>query len=163
MPHFFCSKSHLVRQRLTEDRINSRPQNNVLKLVYSPWTAHNILHQKKTYQYQFGDFSRFNGTTQNIKKNVFCVTAYNQPYNSPLQICIAKRMHCSKKKSATCSFQIGTKKFIVEPSFFISWTITSEKCTQAHVQENRSTYIIYIPLYMKTFLKTGVDRYIFSI
>ena len=32
---FFCLKSHLVRQRLTEDRINSRPQNNVLKLVYS--------------------------------------------------------------------------------------------------------------------------------
>ena len=31
--------------------------------------------------YQFGDF-RFYGTTQNIKKKiVFCVTAYNQPYN----------------------------------------------------------------------------------
>ena len=49
---------------------------------------------------QFGDFSRFNGTTQNIKKkNVFYVTAFNQPYNSPLQICIAGHMHFSKKKS----------------------------------------------------------------
>ena len=36
--------------------------------------------------------------------------------------------------------QIGTKnisKFIVEPSFFTSWTITSEKCTRAHLQENK--------------------------
>ena len=35
MPHFFCLKSHFVRQSITEDRINSRPQNNVLKLVYN--------------------------------------------------------------------------------------------------------------------------------
>ena len=52
MPHFFWLKSHLVWQRLTEDRITSRPQNNILKLVYSfsyerPWTAHNTLHKKK--------------------------------------------------------------------------------------------------------------------
>ena len=81
-------------------------------------------------------------TTQNIKKNVFGVTAYNQPYNSPLQICITGRMHFSKKKnSATCSFQIGTKN----PTKFI--TITGEKCTRAHVQENKSIYVsIYLSI-----------------
>ena len=58
--------------------------------------------------------------------------------------------------------QIETKnltkrKFIFELSFFTSWTITCEKCTRAHVQENKSIYLsIYMYLYMKTFLKTGV-------
>ena len=69
-----------------------------------------------------------------------------------MQICIAGRMHFSKKNSATCSFQIGTKnpkkkKFIVEPSFFTSWTIAGERCTRAHAQENKSIYVfIYISL-----------------
>ena len=72
-----------------------------------------------------------------------------------------------KKRKTTCSFQIGTKnptkkKFIVEPSFFTSWTMTSEKCTRAHVQENKSIYIyIYISVHMKTFLKTAVYIYIY--
>ena len=33
------------------------------------------------------------------------------------------------------------KTFIVEPSFFTSWTITSKKCTRAHVQENKSIWV----------------------
>ena len=44
--------------------------------------------------------------------------------------------------------------------FFTSWTITSEKCTRAHVQENKSIYLS-ISLCMKTFLKTGVYIYIY--
>ena len=56
-------------------------------------------------------------------------------------------------------FSNWNKKFIVEPSFFTSWTITGEKCTRAHVEENTSIYI-YISLSMKTFLKTGVYIYI---
>ena len=51
------------------------------------------------------------------------------------------------------------KKFIVEPSFFTSWTMTSEKCTRAHVQENKSIYL-YISPY-ETFLKTAVYIYIY--
>ena len=54
--------------------------------------------------------------------------------------------YIDKKTQTTCSFQIGTKnptrkKFIVEPSFFTSWTIANEKCTRAHVQENKSIYL----------------------
>ena len=61
--------------------------------------------------YRFWDFSRFYETTQNIfKKNVFCVTAYNQPYNSPLQICIAGRMHFSKKKNNDMFFSNWNKE-----------------------------------------------------
>lgn len=49
------------------------------------------------------------------------------------------------------------EKFVVELSFFTSWTIENEKCTRAHAQENKSIYLsIYISRYMKTFLKTGV-------
>ena len=55
-------------------------------------------------------------------------------------------MHFSEKTQTTCSFQTGTKnptkkKIIVEASFFTSCTITSEKCTRAHVQENKSIYL----------------------
>ena len=39
--------------------------------------------------------------------------------------------------------------------FFTSWTIANEKCTRAHVQENKIIDLC-ISLYMKTFLKTGV-------
>ena len=36
--------------------------------------------------------------------------------------------------------------------FFTSWTITSEKYTRAHVQENKSIYIyLYISLYENLF------------
>ena len=62
--------------------------------------------------YQFGDF-RFYGTTQNIKKKKEkknCVTAYNQPYNTPLQICIAGRMHVSKKKLSDMFFPNWNKQ-----------------------------------------------------
>ena len=53
-----------------------------------------------------------------------------------------------KKTQTTCSFQIGTKnptkkKFVVEPSFFTSWTIANANCTRAHVQENKSIYLGY--------------------
>ena len=40
------------------------------------------------------------------------------------------------------------EKFIVEPIFFTSWTMTFEKCTRAHVQENKGIYIyLYISPY----------------
>ena len=47
-------------------------------------------------------------------------------------------------------WQIGIKnltkrEFIVEPSFFTSWTIRSEKCARAHVQQNK---IIYLSIYL---------------
>ena len=39
-------------------------------------------------------------------------------------------------------------KFIVEPSFFTSWTIRSEKCSRAQVQENKSIYLsIYLSIW----------------
>ena len=59
----------------------------------------------------------------------------------------------SKKTQTTCSFQIGTKnptkkKSIIEPSFFTSWTIANENCTQAHVQENKCIYLsIYLSIW----------------
>ena len=79
-------------------------------------------------------------------------------------------MHFSKKKKkrkTTCSFQIGTKnptkkKIIVEPSFFTSWTMTSEKCTRAHVQENKSIYIyLYISPYENVFENGCIYIYIY--
>ena len=33
------------------------------------------------------------------------------------------------------------KKIIVEPSFFTSWTIANEKCTRAHMEENKTIYM----------------------
>ena len=65
------------------------------------------------------------------------------------------------------SWEIGTKnltkrKFIIEPNFFTSWTLTSEKCTRMHVQENKGIYLS-ISLYMKTFLKTGIYIYIYAL
>ena len=50
-------------------------------------------------------------------------------------------------------WQIGTKnlmrrEFIVEPSFFTSWTIRSEKCARAHVQQNKTIYLsIYLSIW----------------
>ena len=84
------------------------------------------------------------------------MTAYNQPYNSPLQICIAGCMHFSTKNSATCSFQIGTKnptkkKFIVEPSFFTSWTITGEKMHRGPCKKTKVYMYLYISLYENLF------------
>ena len=71
-----------------------------------------------------------------------------------------------KKRKTTCSFQIGAKKptkkkFIVEPSFFTSWTMTSEKCTRAHVQENKSIYIyLHISPYENVFENGCIYIYI---
>ena len=52
-------------------------------------------------------------------------------------------------------WQIGTKnltkrEFIVEPSFFTSWTIRSEKCARVHVQQNKTIYL-YTSLYENVF------------
>ena len=112
--------------------------------------------------YQFGDF-RFYGTTQNIKKKLFSVWRLIISHIiSHCKFVLQGACTFLKKNSATCSFQIVTKnpkkkKFIVEPSFFTSWTIAGERCTRAHAQENKSIFVfIYIYLYLKTFLKTGV-------
>ena len=49
-----------------------------------------------------------------------------------------------------CSFQIQTKnpterKFLIKTRFFTCWTMTGEKCTRAHVQENKGIYLsIYL-------------------
>ena len=75
-----------------------------------------------------------------------------------------------KNTQTTCSFQIGKKKPDEEKIyrwtefffFFTSCTITSEKCTRAHVQENKSIYLWKVYIYMKTFLKTGVYIYIYN-
>ena len=90
------------------------------------------------------------GTTQNMKNCFFGVTgcfprhSQNEPNDSPLQICTAGQMHFSnekKKIKQLVLFKLDQitrqEKFIVEPSFFTSWSITSEKCRRAHVQENR--------------------------
>ena len=56
--------------------------------------------------------------TEYFKKKVFCVTAFNQPYNSPLQICIAGRMHFSKKKSQRhVLFKLEQKKLSLNRVF----------------------------------------------
>ena len=68
---------------------------------------------------------------------------------------MAYQFGAQKKKSATCYFHIGTKKIIAEPSFFTNGTITGEKCTRAHVQENIYIYIyIYYLLVYIYLLKT---------
>ena len=85
---------------------------------------------------QFGDFSRFNGTTQNIKKKMFFVWR--------LLITHIIR-HCKFVLQGTCTFLKKKVSDMFFSSFFTSWTITGEKCTRAHVQENKSIYIyIYI-------------------
>ena len=92
----------------------------------------------------------------------------NQSYNSPLQICIAGRMLFSKKKPKRhVLFKLEQKnptrkKFIVEPSFFTSWTIANEKCTRVHVQENKSIYL-YISLYENLFENGCIYIYIYLI
>ena len=55
-------------------------------------------------------------------------------------------------------WQIGTKnltkrEFIVEPSFFTSWTIRSEKCARAHVQQNKTIYLsIWKPFLKRVYI-----------
>ena len=81
----------------------------------------------------------------------------NQLYNSPLQICIAGRTHFSKKTKKNSKRHLlfklekkktGEEKIYRWTEFFTSWTITSEKCTRAHVQENKSIYLsIYLTIW----------------
>ena len=65
------------------------------------------------------------------------------------------------------SWEIGTKnltkrKFIIEPNFFTSWTLTSEKCTRMHMQENKGIYLsIYISLYENLFENGYIYIYIY--
>ena len=68
-----------------------------------------------------------------------------------------------------CSFQSETKnpterKFLIKTRFFTCWTMTSEKCTRAHVQENKSIYLsIYLSIW-KPFWKRVciyIYRYIY--
>ena len=84
---------------------------------------------------QFGDFSRFNGTTQNIKKKMFFVWR--------LLISHIIR-HCKFVLQGTCTFLKKKVSDMFFSSFFTSWTITGEKCTRVHVQENKSIYIYVI-------------------
>ena len=68
-----------------------------------------------------------------------------------------KQENCRQYSAYSAFFfffwETGTKnltkrKFIVEPRFFTSWTITSEKCTRAHVQENKSVHLsIYLSIW----------------
>ena len=62
-----------------------------------------------------------------------------------------------KKTQTTCSFLIGTKnptkrKFIVEASFFASWTITSEKCTPAHVKYLSRYLSMWKPFWTRVYI-----------
>ena len=108
-------------------------------LIQMPWQL----------AYQFGDA---------VKLGCFagCFPhSQNQPYNSPSQICIAGRMHFSVKNSNDMFFSNWNKKpdkekFIVEPIFFTSWTMTSKECTRAHLQENKSRYLsLYLSIWKR--------------
>ena len=51
--------------------------------------------------------------------------------------------------------------------FFTSWTITSEKCTRAHVQENKSIYLsiylsIWKPFWKRVYIYIYIYIYIYS-
>ena len=53
-------------------------------------------------------------------------------------------------------------KFIVEPSFFTSWTIRSEKCSWAQVQENKSIYLsIYLSIWKPFWKRVYIYIYIY--
>ena len=97
---------------------------------------------------QFGDFSRFNGTTQNIKKKMFFVWR--------LLISHIIR-HCKFVLQGTCTFLKKKVSDMFFSSFFTSWTITGEKCTRAHLQENKS---IYIYIYENLFENSCIYIYI---
>ena len=77
----------------------------------------------------------------------------NQPYILPLQTCIVGRMH----------FQIGTKnltkkKFIVEPSFITSWTITGENKHGRKCKKTKVCIYLYI---ISTVARKGRDIFFF--
>ena len=93
------------------------------------------------------------------------MTAYNQPYNTPLQICIAGRMHFSKKKLSDMFFSNLNKEPEEEKNyrwteFFLKLDNNGWKMhTGARVRKQK--YIsIYISLHMKTFLKTGAPVFL---
>ena len=53
-------------------------------------------------------------------------------------------------------------KFIVEPSFFTSWTIRSEKCSRAQLQENKSIYLsIYLSIWKPFWKRVYIYIYIY--
>ena len=66
-------------------------------------------------------------------------------------------------------WQIGTKnltrrEFIVEPSFFTSWTIRSEKYALAHVQQNKTVYLsIYLSIWKPFWKRVCIYIYIYII
>ena len=52
-------------------------------------------------------------------------------------------------------------EFIVEASFFTSWTIRSEKCARAHVQQNKTIYLsIYLSLWKPFWKRVYIYIYI---
>ena len=54
------------------------------------------------------------------------------------------------------------REFIVEPSFFTSWTIRSEKCARAHVQQNKTIYLsIYLSIWKPFWKRVYVYIYIY--
>ena len=65
-------------------------------------------------------------------------------------------------------WQIGTKnltrrEFIVEASFFTSWTIRSDKCARAHVQKNKTIYqSIYLSLWKPFWKRVYIYIYIYT-
>ena len=66
-----------------------------------------------------------------------------------------------------CSFQIQTKipterKFLIKTRFFTCWTMTSEKCTRAHVQENKSIYLSIYLSYENLFENGCIYIYIYT-
>ena len=76
--------------------------------------------------------------------------------NTKWKICIVGRMYFSKKKTQNDMSNWNKKpddeKIYRWTEFFTSWTTTSEKCTRAHMQRNRSIYIYpYISLYENLF------------
>ena len=162
--------SHLFSCKITACKATSRWRQNIpsatnaFKLVYMQFLLStlldsaffNTLHQYKCFVICYrchGIWPANSVTPYNSRIGCFegCFPhSQTQLYNSPLQICIAGRMHFSKKNKTkklktTGSFQIGKKpdeeKIYHWTELFTSWTIRSEKCTRAHVQENKSIYL----------------------
>ena len=72
--------------------------------------------------------------------------------NTKWKICIVGRMYFSKKKTQNDMSNWNKKpddeKIYRWTEFFTSWTTTSEKCTRAHMQRNRSIYIYPLSIYL---------------
>ena len=170
--------SHLFSCKITACKATSHWRQNKLsatrafKLVYSfsyarPWTAHFLIHSiNKTALSLATDAMAFGLPVTPYNSRISCFTgcfphSQNQPCNSPLQICIAGRMHFSKKELKT-TWQIGTKSPTNLSLNRVFHKLDNNKWkmhTGARAREQK--YIsIYISLCLKTFLKTGVYIYI---